>query len=176
MSQEPSPAGERFETWPDLRSKPQRRSQWRPFPLLLLFGCLLVIGAGTFLVWHFASLHSQAAPTQQKSTAPTHPPPVRIDCKHYPSSYHDTLRQELAEELHLTVAQVTAQIRAGKTLQDVAAAQNISADQLFDLERFAYKVIDGQLVQGGCMSQDIPHQQFNESASDLNHDFTRLFS
>ena len=173
MSQEPPPAGESSETWPDLRSKPQRRSKRRPSSLLLLFECVLVIGAGTLLVWQFVAPHDQAA---QQPTAPIQPPIVTIDCSHYPSNYDDTLRQEVALGLHLTVAQVTAQIQAGKSIQDVAATQNVSPDQLSGLERYAYKVTDVQLVHGGCMSKDIQKKHPFESASDLNHDFTLLFS
>src|SRR5262245_30118359 len=92
MSQEPSPADEpstakidlrskpqRSSQWRpfsvepsitkiDLRSKPQRSSQWRPFSMLLLFGGILVIGAGTLLAWQFAAPYGQATPSQSKST------------------------------------------------------------------------------------------------------------
>src|SRR5262249_8673571 len=119
------------------------------------------------------------APTQPKSTAPTHPPiVVTIDCNHYPSGIDDALRQELAAELHLTVAEVTTQIQAGKSIQDVAATQNVSADHLILLEHFALKVTYGPLINGGCMSrEDIQHNKYiNESDADLNQDFTLLFS
>jgi hypothetical protein len=153
------------EAQPDLQSKPQRRSRWRPLSLLLLLGSVLVLGGGTLLVWQLVS-HQ---PTLQKAD-------VTIDCAHYPSGYHDALRQELAQGLHVTVTQVTAQVRAGKQIQDVAAAQHVSPDQLSGLERYAYKVTDVQLVHGGCMSQDTEEKHLHESASDLNHDFTLLFA
>jgi len=144
--------------------------------MLLLFGGILVIGAGTLLAWQFAAPYGQATPSQSKSTAPTHPP--IIGCNHDPSGYDGALRQELAAELHLTVAEVTAQIRAGKSLQDVAATQNVSADQLVQLEHFALKVTYGPLVENHCMSpEDIQHNKYvNDSDADLNHDFTLLFS
>ena len=178
MSQEPSPADEPSTAKIDLRSKPQRSSQWRPFSVLFLFGGLLVIGAGTLLVWQFVVPYGQAAPSQPKSSAPTHPPIVAtFDCKHNLSGLDDALRQELAAELHLTVAEVTAQIQAGKSLQDVAATQNVSADHLFQLEHFALKVTVGPLIENHCMSlQDFQHKYPNLSDADLNHDFTLLFS
>ena len=177
---------ELYEGRPDLHSKPQRRSRWRPLSLLLLLGGVMVLGGGALLMWQLGS-HQ---PTLQKSTfqkanvtfttqQPTplpQPSVVTIDCRHYPSGYHDALRQELAQGLHLTVAQVTAQIRAGKSIQDVATAQHISPDQLSGMERYAYKVSDGQMVKGGCMSQATATKHPHESASALNHDFTLLFS
>jgi len=169
------------EAQPDLQSKPQRRSRWRPLSLLLLLGSVLVLGGGTLLVWQlvshqptFQKSHVTFA-TQQPTPLPQ-PSVVTIDCRHYPSGYDDALRQELAQGLHLTVTQVTAQVRAGTSIQDVAAAQHVSPDQLSGLERYAYKVSDVQLVHGGCMSQDTAEKHLHESASDLNHDFTLLFA
>jgi len=146
--------------------------------VLLLFGGILVIGAATLLVWQFVVPYGQAAPSQPKSSAPTHPPIVAtFDCNHSLSGLDDALRQELAAELHLTVAEVTAQIQAGKSLQDVAATQNVSADHLFQLEHFALKVTVGPLIENHCMSlQDFQHKYPNLSDADLNHDFTLLFS
>jgi hypothetical protein len=171
---------------PDLRNKPQRRSRWHPLSLLLLLGGVIVLGGGALLVWQLGS-HQPALQkstfqkanvtfTTQQPTPLPQPSVVTIDCAHYPSGYHDALRQELAQGLHLTVAQVTAQIRAGTSIQDVAAAQHVSPDQLSGMERFAYKVSDVQLVHGGCMSQDIAEKHLHESASNLNHDFTLLFA
>ena len=171
---------------PDLRSKPQRRSRRRPsFSLLLLVG-ILVLGGGTLLAWQLVSHQptlqkstfqkaNVTFPTQQPSPLPQ-PSVVTIDCAHYPSSYDDALRQELAQGLHLAVAQVTTQVRAGKSIQDVATAQHISPQQLSGIERYAYKVSDVQLVKGGCMSQATATKHPHESASALNHDFTLLFS
>ena len=174
MSQEPSPADEPSTAKIDLRSKPQRSSQWRPFSMLLLFGGILVIGAGTLLAWQFAAPYGKATPDQSKSTAPTHPP---ITCNLSPSSIGDALRQEIAAQLHLTVAEVTAQIQAGKSLQDVAATQNVSPDQLVGLEYYALKVTYGPLLKDNCMSpEDIQHNKyFNDSHADLTQDFTLLF-
>ena len=175
MSQEPLPADEPSTAKIDLRSKPQRSSQWRPFSMLLLFGGILVIGAGMLLAWQFAAPYGKATPSQSKSTAPTHPP---IICNLSPSGIGDALRQELAAEHHLTVAEVTAQIQAGKSLQDVAATQNVSADHLVDLEHYALKVTYGPLINDHCMSrQDVQLNKYlNESDADLTHDFTLLFS
>lgn len=167
--------------WPDLRSKPQRRSRRRPLFFLLLLGGILVLAAGTGLFWqlvsHQPTLHKAnvTIPTQQPSPLPQ-PSVVTITCADYPSSYDDALRQELAQGLHLTVSQVAAQIRAGKSIQEVAMTQHISPDQLSGIERYAYKVSDAQMVKGGCMSQATATKHPHESASALNHDFTLLFS
>jgi hypothetical protein len=169
------------EGWPDLRSKPQRQSRWRPLSLLLMLGGVIVLGGGTLLVWQLVS-HQPALQkstvtfaTQQSNPLPQ-PSVVTITCAHYPSSYDDALRQELAQGLHLTISQVTAQLRAGTSVQEVAAAQHISPDQLSSIERYAYKVSDVQMVKGGCMSQAEASKHPHENASDLNQDFTLLYS
>lgn len=167
--------------WPDLRSKPQQRSRRRPLFFLVLLGVLLVLGGGTGLAWHLVShqptLHksTMTIPTQQPSPLPQ-PSVVTIACAHYPSSYDDALRQELAQGLHLTVPQIAAQIRAGKSIQEIASAQHISPDQVSGIERYAYKVSDAQMVKGGCMSQATATKHPHESAAALNHDFTLLYS
>lgn len=178
--------GEPEKAGPDLRSKPQRRSRRRPLFFSLLLGALLVLGGGTWLSWqlvshqpmlHEATFHkvTVAIPTQQPSPPPQ-PSVVTIACTDYPSSYDDALRQELAQGLHLTVPQVTAQLRAGKSIQGIATTQHISPDQLSGIERYAYKVSDAQMVKGGCMSQATATKHPHESASALNQDFTLLYS
>ena len=173
---------ESYEEQPDLRSKPQRRSRKPLFFLLLLFVAILILGGGALLISQFPlvqKLAYQKANVTFSSQEPTRlrqASVVPLDCAHYPSSYNAALRRQLAAELQLAVDQVTAQIRAGKAIQDVAAAQNITPDQLSGMERYAYKVSDFQMVQGGCMSASTEHKHLYESASDLNHDFTVLFT
>ena len=180
------PFREPEKAWPDLRSKPQQRSRGRPVFFLLLLGSLFILAAGTWLSWHLisqtptlrkAALHKAGGtiPTQQPSPLPQ-PSVVTITCAHYPSSYDDALRQELAQGLHLTVSQVAAQLRAGKSIQEIAIAQHIAPDQVSDIERYAYKVSDAQMVKGGCMSQATATKHPHESASALNQDFTLLYS
>ena len=55
-------------------------------------------------------------------------------------------------------------------------AQQISPEQLSGIERYAYKVSDGQMVKGGCMSQATATKHPHESAAALNQDFTHLYS
>ena len=180
------PFREPQQAWPDLQSKPQRRSRRRPLFFSLLLGVLVVLGAGTWLSWQLISQQpaprkatlqkgSVTIPTQQPSPLPQ-PSVVAITCANYPSGYDDALRQELAQGLHLAVSQVAAQLRAGKSLQEIALAQHISPDQLSGIERYAYKVSDVQMVKGGCMSQATATKHPHESAAALNQDFTLLYS
>jgi hypothetical protein len=152
----------------------------------LLLAALLVLCAGTWLAFQLvshqptlgkATLHKGTGtiPTQQPSPLPQ-PSVVKITCAQYPSSYDNALRQELAQGLYLTVSQVTAQIQAGKSIQEIAMAQHISPDQLSGIERYTYKVSDAQMVKGGCMSQAEASKHPHESASILNQDFTLLYS
>ena len=48
----------------------------------------------------------------------------------YVRQYSSTIRTQIAQGLHLTTDQLTAQLQSGKTLPQIAAAQNVSTDQL----------------------------------------------
>jgi hypothetical protein len=172
--------------WTDPQSKPLRRSRRRLLFFSLLLGTLIALGAGTWLAFQLvfkqATPHKAifqkagiTIPTQQPSPLPQ-PSVVTITCADYPSGYDDALRQELAQALHLSVPQVAASLRARKSLQEIAAAQHISPDQLSGIERYAYKVSDVQMVKGGCMSQATATKHPHERASALNHDFALLYS
>jgi hypothetical protein len=152
--------------------------------LLLIFGCVVVISAGTIFVWQVVSHQPSPRPGNNRqagasTTQPKGPPPA--NCRHgFPPSYNETLRQQFAQGVHLSVAQVTAEIRSGKPIQDVAAEQGISADQLFSLELHAYQVADNLMVTIGCSNQysaNLDVQRYrNAGAAQLNYDFTFLFS
>lgn len=183
MSQEQSREYGPSEARPDLRSKPQRRSRWGLPLLLLLVGCVVIIGGGAVFAWQVVS--HQPVPRQgnnQRTGASTAQPkgPPLADCSHgFPPSYTETLKQQFAQGVHLTVAQVTVDIRSGKPIQEVAAAQGISADQLFSLELHAYQVADDSMVTIGCSNQysaNLDVQRYREAgATQLNYDFTFLF-
>jgi hypothetical protein len=173
---------------PDLRSKPQRRSRWRLPMLLLLFGCVILIGGGSVLIWQLVSHQSTPGSgisgpgnSQSASTAGAKQEQPLKDCSHgFPSSYNDTLRQQFAQGVHLTVDQVTTAIRSGKPIEDLAAEQGVSPDQLFSMELHAYQVADDSMVTYGCMNQysaNLDVQRYRDGgATQLNYDFTFLFT
>ncbi|HLW00019.1 MAG TPA: hypothetical protein VKT82_15220 [Ktedonobacterales bacterium] len=182
MSQEPVPAREPSERSPDLRSKPQRRAKWRLPLLLLILGWVIILGGGSVLAGLVVANSPTAGSSRGGSSATAEPKgPPAADCSHgFPPSYDDTLRQQFAQGVHLTVDQVTAELRSGKPIKDLAAEQGVAPDQLFSLELHAYQVADDQMVTIGCMNQYAANQdveRYRESgAAQLNYDFTFLFT
>jgi hypothetical protein len=189
MSQERSPESGSPAVQPDLRNKPQRQSRWRLPMLFLLLGCVIVIGGGGVLAWQVVLHQSVAAsgntqpisPLAQTATAVGKNGQSLKDCSHgFPPSYNETLKQQFAQEVRLSVAQVTAEIRSGKPIKDLATEQGISSDQLFLLELHAYQVADDSMVTYGCMNQysaNLDVQRYRDAgAAQLNYDFTFLFT
>src|SRR5690242_20258880 len=139
-----------------LVSKPQRASGWRAtgrLPMLfLIVGGLIIIGSGIvlaslFLV-HPTTQGGQSAPSSKGKTAPTLPKgctPARLPW--------DSIIDQTASGLHLTVAQISAQVQAGKTIDQVAAAQKITADQLHTMEINIMQQANDTWLQKGCITQ-----------------------
>lgn len=189
MFQKQSHEREPVEGQPDLRSKPQWRSRRRLPMLLLLLGCVIVIGGGSVLVWQLVPHQSVAVSGNNQPTSPTAQTATAVgkdnqslkDCSHgFPPSYNETLKQQFAQGVHLSVAQVTSAIHSGKPIQDLAAEQGVSPDQLFSLELHAYQVADDSMVTYGCMNQysaNLDVQRYRDGgAAQLNYDFTFLFT
>lgn len=189
MFRKQSPNHEPLEGQTDLHSKPQWQSRRRLPMLLLLLGCVIVISGGSVLLWQLVP--HQLVSTLGNNQPPS--PPVQAatavgkgnqslkDCSHgFPPSYNATLKQQFAQGVHLSVAQVNATIHAGKSIQGLAAEQGVSPGQLFSLELHAYQVADDLMVTYGCMNQysaNLDVQRYQEGgAAQLNYDFTFLFT
>jgi hypothetical protein len=150
--------------------------------LLLVFGCVVVIGAGVVFAGQVAS--HQPAPGNQPGKASgiaQQKGPPSGDCSHGGQPhYNDILKQYVAQRLHLTITQVAAEIRSGKKIADVAAEQGVSPDQLFSLEIQAYQSADNWLISIGCMNtyaanRDV--QSYRDTgASQVNDTFTYMFA
>jgi hypothetical protein len=88
--------------------------------------------------------------------------------------------QQTAQGLHLSVAQVKAQIKGGKSIQDVASEQGISAQQLQSIEISALQAANNQMVAMKCERQadaDASVQYYiNKGAQDMNDRFTYWFA
>src|SRR5262249_48947631 len=97
-----------------------------------------------------------------------------------PPAYWNTLLQQAAQGLHLSVAQVKAQIKGGKSIQDVASAQGISAQQLQSIETSALQAANNQMVAMKCepQAQANANVQYyvNKGPQDMNDRFTHWFA
>jgi hypothetical protein len=133
-----------------------RRVRWEH--IFLLFLCLIAVAA--VLVWQIAS-HTGNSITGGRSTAVetasgtagiSHPltPPVPLT-----AMYDEIVKNQVAEGLHLTVAQVTAQLQAEPTpdLRRVSKGQNLAQDQLYRLVRSALQTADDRMVSNHAWTQ-----------------------
>lgn len=127
-----------------------RRLRWGHIPLLLL--CLILVVGGV-LVWQIASHAGNAsngggsasADTPSLSVVSSGPltPPVPLT-----AMYDEIVKDQVAQGLHLTVAQVTAQLQAEPTadLRGIGKQQNLAQDQLYRLVFSALQTADNQMA------------------------------
>ncbi len=136
---------------------PPAKSRWTRKKLLLLGGALVLVlfllgMAGAWLVPSLLSkTNSQASSTP---TAVARKPVARAGIyAPYIARYGQTIRNQIAQGLHLTPDQLATQLRSGKTLSAVATAQGVSASQLQTLVTSAFQsglqpaITNGNLTQ-----------------------------
>lgn len=163
MQEKPQP-----ETVSFLGSKPQRRSRRSMVLLFLLPGGVIIIAVLAFIAWQAFLQHSASTSTNPAGTSASASkkdnnssavPPGWND----PVLYWGTVRTQVAQGLHLSVAQVTTKLQAatppntpaplssskgsdapapGAAMTTVAAQQGITTDQL--------RTIELNALQKGC--------------------------
>lgn len=74
-------------------------------------------------------------------------------CTKGPAEVSAVVRQQIAQGLHLTPDELSTKLASGETILEVAAQQQVSADQLFTIEVNAYIAAHQQLVNEGKISQ-----------------------
>jgi hypothetical protein len=173
-----------------LQSRPQRKARWRKrrtFSTVLL-GVAAVIIVGTGIVLAAVLIPHGSSPTKNASTTKNVTPVTgnnsvastkgKNTCG--ATVYWDTLFQQTAQGLHLSVAQAKAQIKGGKSIQDVASEQGISAQQLQNIEISALQAANNQLVAMKCQSQDQADARVqyytSQGPQEMNLNFTRWFA
>lgn len=108
----------------------------RKKPLYIIAGVivllLIVVGVGSiaFLITiEIANAQRAAAPTPTVQV-PTTPTTKASGIGKTLKQYAPAIKTQLAQSLSLSPAQLTADLQSGKTLTDIAAAQNVSSTQL----------------------------------------------
>ena len=121
----------------------------------------------------------QPGPVIAQPGQPTGAPPGKSQGGGYSAAFIATLKQRVAERLHLSVDQITAQVSSGKQIADVAAAQGVSAGQLHTIVLDAYQAAFGQAVTDGTYTQAQADQYMSgyrsRTASALNGTITAMF-
>ncbi|HJT59334.1 MAG TPA: hypothetical protein VJ761_22695 [Ktedonobacteraceae bacterium] len=82
--------------------------------------------------------------------------PVRVGNRlvlHALKSYLPDIENQVAQGLHLTSAQLTAQLQSGKSLSDIATAQHVTASQLHTIVVNAIQSALNKAVAAGNLTQ-----------------------
>ncbi|HEY0755669.1 MAG TPA: hypothetical protein VGD98_17055 [Ktedonobacteraceae bacterium] len=121
--------------------------------LLLLISLLLVVGGG-LLAWQFFTRQ-----TPQASNISTNPH-FNATAQSSPSASKGTppevvsvVRQQVAQQLHLSVAQLVAKLQAGVAIETLAAQQGMSADAWRTFVIATYQAAYNQAVSAGQLTQ-----------------------
>ena len=133
-----------------------RRARWGH--IFLLFLCLIVVAA--VLVWQIASHTGSASTGGGSANADTAPPAAVISHPLTPpvpltAMYDEIVKEQVAQGLHLTVAQVTAQLQAEPTpdLRGISKGQGLAQDQLYRLVLSALQTADDRMVSTHAWTQ-----------------------
>jgi cytoskeletal protein RodZ len=161
-----------------LAERPGRRSSRRAGAwLLILCGCLIILGGASVLVWQLtshtgASVGSNSTPTSSSQSAKQ---PAACTGAREPV---DVIQQQTAQGLHLTVAQVQAQVLAGKTVAQIATEQGLTASQLHNVEIQALRTANNRWLSMGCITQQDVQDNLRRdtgSAAYMDAEFTGWF-
>ncbi|HTK06067.1 MAG TPA: hypothetical protein VL485_02775 [Ktedonobacteraceae bacterium] len=142
-----------------LGSKPQRqtRSGLQPLPivigvvlLIVVIGAVVLVKSNVFSTQSTTATNANPAPGAGSASSGGSKLPEGCTGARLPSA---VVLQETANGLHMTVSAIQAEVTAGKTVSQVATAQQISANQLHDIEVNALQTANNQWVQKGCISQ-----------------------
>jgi hypothetical protein len=116
---------------------------------------LLAIGIGVYALLPTitsASASPAATPTPivSATTTPAHKGSATAKLL---KQYAPAIKNQIAQGLHLTPDQLTAQLQSGKTLSNIATAQNISSTQLQTIVGNAIQNALKPAVDGGTLTQ-----------------------
>jgi len=118
---------------------------------------LLAIGIGVYALLPTitsASASPAATPTPtpiiSATTTPAHKGSAAAKLL---KQYAPAIKNQIAQGLHLTPDQLTAQLQSGKTLSNIATAQNISSTQLQTIVGNAIQNALKPAVDGGTLTQ-----------------------
>jgi hypothetical protein len=114
---------------------------------------LLAIGIGVYalLPTITSAMASQTATPTPSVTAT--PAPKGNGIAKILKQYAPTIKNQIAQGLHLTPEQLTTQVQSGKTLSNIATAQNVSSTQLQTLVGNALQTALQPAVSNGTLTQ-----------------------
>lgn len=117
------------------------------------------------------------APSRPQPTLAAKPKPGQNLCA--PRLPWDTIRQQTAREMHLTVAQMRVAILHGTPIQAVAAAHHIALSRLHAIELHALQIGNERWIRLRCNTRQEGEAYMRiyrrMTPAQLNQEFTTLF-
>ena len=148
-----------------LTERPTRRESKRVSVLVLVIcGCLIILGGVGVLVWQL-TFHTNAPAFRPRR------PPLAVRQRKQPTACTgarepvDVIQQQTAQGLHLTVAQLQAQALTGKTIAQIATAQGLTAAQLRDVEIQALHVANNRWLSMGALRSKMSRTTCNVTSA-----------
>ena|SRR5258707_14424446 len=132
----------------DTFTEPEQKKGWPR--LLLLIGLLLVVGIG-LLGWLIFARQTPAP--SSVGTNPHFSATSAPVSKGTPPEVASTVRQQVAQKLHLTVEQLTAKLQAGVPIESLATQQGMSPDAWRTFVIATYQAAYDQAVSTGKLTQ-----------------------
>jgi hypothetical protein len=125
----------------DVMEAPRRAGRW----IVLLVAGAMIVGAVGAALWLTVLRPDAFAQAYRRPNPPVAPP----------AAYYQTVEEQIAQGLGLSIAQVKAGIRAdpGEGLFGVATSQGVLPDQFYSIEINAHKVASAQMVASGVWTQ-----------------------
>jgi hypothetical protein len=137
-----------------LHKKPEPQPGRKRFLLVVLLGSLVLLAGGALLLWQVlasqTSLANQAGTVSTPTAEPTKSGPGD------PPIYYTTLEQYVAQQLHMSVAQIKTELQTGgrsANMSTLAEQQSISSTQLRTILIAAEQKGHDVLVQEGYLTQ-----------------------
>jgi hypothetical protein len=136
----------------------QQKSKWSRKRILLLGGIIVLVlfllgMAGAWLIPSLLAKGNNQASTPTTAASPAARARQVGIYAPYLARYGPTIRNQIAQGLHLTPEQLATQLRSGKTLSAIASAQGVSTSQLQTLVTNAFKSGLQPAVTGGNLTQ-----------------------
>jgi hypothetical protein len=161
-----------------LAERPERQGGRRVSALLfVLCGCLIILGGGGVLAWQLTS-HANAPAVSTNTQALGSPSAKQSASCTGAREPVDVIRQQTAQGLRLTVAQVEARVLAGETIAQIAAEQGLTTTQLHDVEIQALHYANNRWQSLGCITQqDVQDNMQRDTGSSayMDEEFTDWF-
>ena len=160
-----------------LHDKPELQSGRKRLLLVALLGGLVLLGGGALLALQV--LASQASPAGQAGVASTPAAAPTKSGPGDPQAYYDAVKQDVAQQLHMSEAQIKAKLQAGVQLITLAEQQGISDAQLrtilLEAEQKGHVVLVrlGYLTQhqSDAGMQDLRTRDLQTLATSIKYDF-----